>query len=69
MCELAVFVSENGTSRRIARGVVRVDAGIGGISLLDSHGKVTKLDGMFIVALDVTENVMSLRKFEEKRKN
>ncbi|MDI6896276.1 hypothetical protein [Methanocella conradii] len=60
MCELAVFINENGTSRRVARCIVRAEAGEGCTSLLGSNGKVIKIEGAIIVRLDVIENELML---------
>jgi len=66
MCEVAVFINENGTHRRIARSIVRADAGEGCVSLLDSGGRVTKVDGTVIVMLDLTENELALKRINKK---
>lgn len=65
MCEITVFINENGTSRRIARGIIRAEAGEGCVSLLDSGGRVIKVDGTVIVSLDVTENKIALKKIDK----
>ncbi len=62
MCEIAVFINENGTSRRIARGIVRASAEKDCVSLLDSKGRVTKVEGTYIVMLDLDDNRIALRK-------
>ncbi|WP_174590312.1 hypothetical protein [Methanocella conradii] len=60
MCELAVFINENGTTRRVARSIVRAEAGGGCTSLLGSGGTVIKIEGAIIVRLDVIENELIL---------
>ena len=61
MCEIAIFINENGTRRRIARSIVKVDAGEDCVSLLDSGGRVIKVEGTYIVAIDMTANEMILK--------
>ena len=61
MCEIAVFINENGTGRRIARSIIKAEAGKDCVSLLDSGGRVIKVEGTYIVAIDVTMNEISLK--------
>jgi hypothetical protein len=65
MCEVAVFINENGTSKKIASGIIRAEAIEGCISLLDSHGNVIKVDGTYIVTIDYTDNRISLKKIKK----
>jgi hypothetical protein len=62
MCEFAVFINENGTSKRIARSIVRVDMMDGCSTLLDSGGKVIKVDGAYMVMVDTRDNEIRLKK-------
>ena len=62
MCEITVFINENGTSKRIARSIVKVDAGEGCVSLLHSSGRVIKVDGTIILTVDLLKNEIALKK-------
>jgi len=64
MCEIAVFINENGTSERIARNIIRAESMEGCTSLLDSRGNVIKVDGTYIAVIDFTENRISLKKIK-----
>ena len=61
MCEIAVFINENGTSRRVARSIIKAEAGKDCVSLLDSGGRVIKIEGAYIVAIDLTANEILLK--------
>ncbi|OPY28222.1 MAG: putative RNA-binding protein [Methanocella sp. PtaU1.Bin125] len=61
MCEFNVYVENNGQREKIAKGVIKAKLKDGVVTLMDSAGKLTKVENASIMTVDTLMQELVLK--------